>query len=188
MCKFCIALGLLLTTGVVQAEEPATIGYAANDGLLPARPAATEVITPVLDTNRVELDILFGLPVALRLQRQIGESRAWVEGGLALYVFIPSVFVGMRFDGLLHRGERDGLHLRPGVDVYYSPIHGDSWFWGNFNGLAALCADVDMVWRHQWGQHLCSQIGVKLGVGLGSNLNNNLFPLPILGFTMGLEF
>jgi len=99
------------------------------------------------------------------------------------------VFAGVRFDGLLHQGDRDGLFVRPGVDVCYSPVRGNDFIVGRHEGFGVVAADVDIIWRHRWKNGLCGQPGVKLGCGVGTRFTSGgAFPVPILGFTMGLAY
>ena len=133
-------------------------------------------------------DVILGLPVALRLSRRLGESRAWVEGGAAVYVVIPSVFAGLRFDGVLHRSAADGLMLRPGVDAYYVPIYGRDWLFGDYrHGLGVVALDFECVWHHKWSERFAGSVGTKFGCGVGWT-HRSVFPVPVLGVTMGLEF
>lgn len=185
-----LAIGLIASMNAAAAQEvvpPAPI-YSQNDGLFASPPAPVVPVAAPAETSLM-VDVVFGLPIQLRLQRQVAETRAWIEGGLALYVIVPSFFAGVRFDGVLHQGERDGLIVRPGIDVYYSPIRGNDFLFGRYEGLGVLAADIDMIWRHRWNNGICGNIGVKLGCGVGTRFGDGgAFPVPILGFTMGLAY
>ncbi|QEL15204.1 hypothetical protein [Limnoglobus roseus] len=156
--------------------------YAA-DGLL-----ATEKPREVINPGRWRTDIVFGLPIALRVQRQITDAGLWAEGGVALYGFIPSVFVGARFDGRIFEGRRNSWYARPGVDVYYSPIHDSgSWLSRPFNSIGAITVDSDLSWQHKWSEQVHSNIGLKVGMGVAF-AGRNVWPVPILGLTCGLQY
>lgn len=182
-------IGLFASLSPACAQEPTVTApiLGRNDGLFPPPPAVVPTVPPA--ESSLMVDVVFGLPIQLRLQHRVAETRAWIEGGLALYVVVPSVFAGVRFDGVLHQSERDGLIVRPGLDVYYSPIRGKDFLFGRYDGLGVLAADVDMVWRHRWKNGLCGQVGVKFGCGIGTRFGGDgIFPVPILGITMGLAY
>jgi hypothetical protein len=195
MWKPTIAVVAFLMGAVsLRAQEPAPIVsaiYPENDGLFRPRVALPEAVPPkTISENHLSLDLLLGLPIALRLQHRLGETRASIEGGVALYVVIPSVFAGMRFDAVLHRGENDGISLRPGIDIYYSPIQRVWSVDGNSSGMIAICPDIDFVWRRRVSEHVCGQVSVKVGMGFGASLggSGSILPVPVIGLSFGLEF
>ena len=155
----------------------------AGDGLLAADKPHEKI-----DAGRWRTDVVFGLPIALRAQRQVTDAGLWVEGGVALYVFIPSVFVGARFDGRIFEGRDNAWYARPGVDLYYSPIHGHGgWLFPSFNGITSFTVDSDLTWQHRWGERVYGNVGLKVGLGVGF-AGRNVFPVPILGLTCGLQY
>jgi hypothetical protein len=179
------ALGVLVLTLAGVGQEPTPeppVGppvYAA-DGLLPTdKPHAC---------GNWHTDIVFGLPIALRAQRRVGDRDLWVEGGLALYTIVPSVFVGARLDGSLYQGKRNTFYVRPGLDFYYSPIHSSGGFlFGRINGIYAVTADADLTWRRKWTDGLHGHFGLKAGLGVGT-AGYGAFPLPVLGLTCGFQY
>lgn len=156
--------------------------YAA-DGLM-----AADKLHEKIDCGRWRTDIVFGLPIAVRVQRQVTDTGLWIEGGAAVYGFVPSVFVGARFDARIYEGRDNSWFVRPGVDMYFSPISGDGgWLFPRFNGMAALTVDADLSWQHRWADRLHGNLGLKLGLGVGV-AGRSVFPLPILGLTYGLQY
>ncbi len=192
--RLLLACAALALARPCHAAEPAPL-LGGADGLFapPAVrrepvPAVEAPMAPAWDDTGVRVDLILGLPTALRVQCRLADTRTWVEGGAAVYVILPSVFLGLRVDGLLHRSATDGLFVRPGIDVYYVPVYGSGWFTGDYrSGVAVIAADFDMTWQHRWSERLCGTVGLKLGCGIGAT-NSALFPVPILGVTLGLQF
>ena len=194
-------IGLALASPAHAAEPPPTppvpLGpiFGGADGLFAAppvrrepAPAAEAPPAPAWDDTGVRVDVVLGLPTALRLQCRLGDTRTWIEGGAAIYTVLPSVFLGLRADRLLNRSATDGLVVRPGIDVYYVPVYGKDWLFGDYrSGVAVVAADFDMTWQHRWSERTCGTVGLKLGCGIGAT-NSALFPVPILGATLGLQF
>jgi len=175
------------------AEPPAAIApepvpFPTADGLFNA-PAHSAAAAPALvGDDAVRIDLVLGLPTALRAQARLGDTKVWAEGGAAVYVVIPSVFVGLRYDGLLHRSASDTLLVRPGLDVYYVTVYSDDWRSGRYrNGIGVVAADFDIAWQHRWTDAVSGNVGIKLGCGVGVT-HGFVFPAPILGVTMGLQF
>lgn len=153
------------------------------DGLLAADKRPEKV-----DAGRWRTDLVVGLPIAVRVQRQVTDAGLWVEGGGALYGFIPSVFVGARFDGRIYEGPRNGWYARPGVDVYYSPIRGSGgWLFDSFRGIGVVAVDSDLTWQHRWSDRVHGNLGLKVGLGVGV-AGRYVLPVPILGLTCGLRY
>ena len=196
--RFSLPVACMLICGPVRASEPPsappTADFGGADGLFngPAR-AATPAPSPappvvVGDAESIRFDVVFGLPTALRVQARLGGTKTWVEAGAAAYVIIPSVFVGLRRDGLLHRSDSDALLVRPGVDVYYVPVYGRDWLFGDYrHGVGVVAADFDMAWQHRWSDAVTGNVGIKLGCGVGI-IHRGVFPVPIVGVTCGLQF
>lgn len=189
--RHCLAFTLLLVLSLgapaqdvilESLDRPSRPVYAA-DGLMPS-----DKQSEVLDCGRWRTDIVFGLPIALRVQRQVLDAGLWAEGGVALYGFIPSVFVGARFDGRIFEGRNNSWYARPGIDLYYSPIRGKGgWLFDSFNSVTALTVDSDLTWQHRWGERVHGNLGLKVGMGVGF-AGRNVFPVPILGLTCGLQY
>ncbi|MGL6072795.1 MAG: hypothetical protein ACRC8S_01410 [Fimbriiglobus sp.] len=189
-------MAFVFLASVAYAQEPMpvtplnTAVYSPQDGLFAPRETPAVEIKAAEPEPSLFFDVLLGLPIAFRAQHQIGGTRGWIEGGVALYVIVPSVFAGVRFDGIHHCHQKDGFYVRPGIDVYYSPIRGDGFLFGHIRGMAAVVADVDITWCRQWSDRMGGHIGMKIGCGIGADLggDSNLFPVPILALTMGLHF
>lgn len=178
---FALVLGSFGATAQDVVVEPTPI-Y-TGDGLLP-----TDKHHEVIDCGCWQTDIVFGLPIALRVQRRIADRGVWAEGGLALYTIVPSVFVGARFDGSLYEGKRNTFYTRPGVDFYYSPIRSSGGFFTRrFTGITALTVDTDLTWRRKWSDRVHGHLGLKVGLGVGV-AGGSVFPLPVLGLTGGWQY
>jgi hypothetical protein len=184
MTRCCIAvLALLIATVVLHGQEPEPRRLYAGDGLLPA-----DKPQEVIACGDWHTDIIFGLPIALRAQRRIGSSDFWGEGGLAIYTFVPSVFVGLRRDGGLYEGKRNTFYVRPGFDFYYSPVNYQGGFlFGRIRSMTALTFDADLTWRRKWSERFHGHLGLKVGIGVGT-AGHGAFPLPILGLTAGCQY
>ncbi len=174
----------------------------AADALLPASEPVVPRADPLLDAApKVILaespwrsDITFGLPIAVRLQRRIGESNAWFEAGAGVYAVIPTVFVGVRADANVFAGRTNALCVRPGIDAYYGfPIHYRSSGWHsrehteNTKSVGVIALDFDMLWRHRFGERIHGQFGVKLGCGAGFS-DRYWAPIPIVGLIAGFSY
>ena len=188
-----LLVGLLLPFPARAAEPPAALAAEPKasldgaDGLFSAPPRAAATPTPTGD-DAIRIDLVLGLPTALRVQARLGDTKVWAEGGAAVYVVVPSVFVGLRYDGLLHRGPADALLARPGLDVYYVPVYGSDWLFGNYrHGIGVVAADFDMAWHHRWSDAVSGNVGIKLGCGVGVT-ESRVVPVPIVGVTLGLQF
>ncbi len=192
-----VFVGLALATPGRAADPPAAGPEPLLDGAdglfnAPAhvtapRPAAAPPTAPG-DADSIRVDLVLGLPTAVRVQARLGDTRLWVEGGAAVYVIVPSVFVGLRYEGLLHRSATDALVVRPGLDVYYVPIYGRDWLFGDYrHGVGVVTADFDMAWHHRWTDAVSGNVGIKLGCGVGVT-HGGVFPVPIVGVTLGLQF
>jgi len=77
-------IGLVASMAAVAAQEPVAPApiHSKNDGLFP--PPTPVVPTVVQPESTWMVDVVFGLPVQLRLQRKIADTQTWIEGGLAL--------------------------------------------------------------------------------------------------------
>ncbi len=183
-----VAIVVLLASVAAEAQEappeplPAKPVYVA-DGLLP-----TDKQHEIIECGRWRTDIVFGLPIALRVQRQIADHGIWAEGGLAVYGFVPSVFAGVRFDGRIYEGKRNAWFSRPGFDMYFSPVHGDGGFLNRpFNNIFAFTFENDISWRRKWNERVQSHIGLKAGLGVAF-AGSNVWPVPVLGLTCGFQY
>lgn len=153
------------------------------DGLLPS-----EKHREIVECGEWRTDIVFGLPIAIRAQKRLGNSPTWAEGGVALYGLAPGIFGGLRFEGRMYEGERNAWFSRPGFDVYYSPIRGSrSFLSGSYRGVLALTFDSDLSWRREWSERLHGHLGLKAGFGVAF-AGSNVWPVPVLGLTCGFQY
>lgn len=185
-----LAVGLFLTS--VAGQDPAPLvepirtptppaAVYLDDGLFSPQTSMAPAPCPW------HFDLIVGLPVAVRLQRQFCES-GWVEGGVSLYGPVPGFFAGLRADTRLIEGRRNLILVRPGVDAYYSPIRDSGgWLFPEVNGIGAVIGDFEFVWHHHWSDHFQGSFGLKLGCGIGI-ISGGVFPVPIGGLVFGCQF
>ena len=172
---------LLMLAATSRAEEPAKAAY-PPDALLD-RPTETP------PEKRLQTDIIVGLPIAVRVQYRLAEHPIWVEGGLGAYAIVPMVFVGLRHDTTLVEGRRHSFYLRPGIDFYYSPIYSQGGFLLNdLKGLFCMAVDSELIWSYHLGEKTRGTFSTKLGLGGCYVGGNGFLPLPIAGFTFGLQY
>ena len=159
---------------VVAALLPAGPGFAQT----PPAPSPTDLLTgqpnvpppaavipaaPAADFEPAvwQVDLLVGGPLAVRVSRQLGDSRVWAEGGAGLYLIWPTAFAGVRFDGRVFHGRRHEVLVRPGVDVAWVYAwdlrHSD-------RSAGVVIGDIDFMWRRTWADGGAMELGLKLGV------------------------
>jgi hypothetical protein len=149
----------------------------------PARARAAEAPAddgPVEDRRRPApgsddpwaVDGLLGVPTGIRLQRDLlsDDGRALVaEGFFGLEVICPTAGLGARCRLPLCRGECDSLVVAPGADAYILlnpfPAGGRDVLFGGPAALPLFTGDVDLLWRHRWGNYGEGECGLKLGAG-----------------------
>jgi hypothetical protein len=152
------------------------------DALLDARTAEPA------DPTRWRADVVVGLPTAVRVQRRAGDTRVWFEGGGSTYLAAGGVFAGVRCDGGLFEGRRNLVLVRPGLDVYYSPVSGGGgWLVRRYHGIGAAVLDFDLHWQYRWDDRFHSSAGLKLGLGPGL-VGGVVVPVPVLGLILGCQF
>lgn len=154
----------------------------------PGLPVPPAPVNAAAETD-LRADVIFGLPIAARVQARAFRSQLWVEFGGGSYLIFPGVFTGVRVDGPAVALQRDCLQLRPGVTAWYSPagrVGGNGWFSGETRALTIVSADVDAVWAHRWTDRFHTEAGLKLGLGVG--IANGVLPLPSLGLLIGCRY
>jgi hypothetical protein len=136
------------------------------------------------------MDLLFGLPLGVRAQRDIGDTPWVCEGFLGLVLINPSVGAGLRRRCVLYQGETRSFMVNPGVDAYLSAIAdfsgiGNAMGGGGGGGGTGgfFSADVDLIWSHAGACGSDSRLGVKLGGAVGTG-----GALPIASFFLGWSF
>jgi hypothetical protein len=192
----------LAVAGPTAARQPAPPpvpvnplgGYQPGDPP-PAVPEAFPIPAPPAEApGRWQADLLVGLPTAVRVRRQLGESRAWLEAGAGLYVIFPVAFVGLRFDAPLLSGRRDDLLVRPGVSFVgglgIDATDGRHWRAGsNASAFGMVAADFDLVWRHRYTERFHGEFGLQLGAAAFVVPTNPWFPvLPVGGVVVGFRY
>jgi hypothetical protein len=86
-------------------------------------------------------------------------------------------------------GGRDALCVNPGLGAYLliNPLSGmDGFFGGGPTVGGLIAADVDLVWRHAFGQCSEGHPGLKLGAGFGHGASWGV--LPIVSVFLGWDF
>jgi hypothetical protein len=141
------------------------------------------------------IDLMLGLPAGVRLFCELGAPTHWlpeVEAFAGLYIIVPMVGGGLRWQCTPLCGECNALVVRPGFDGYVleNPFYGsEGWFGGgpHYQGMAAT--DVDLVWQHWFDRHWSGEIGLKVGAGaiFSANRTRELL-VPIGGLFMGFRY
>jgi hypothetical protein len=153
------------------------------DGVLPA--------CPPLNPHAYTVDVLFGLPTGFRVQRSVDDDQRWhLEGIAGLELIFPMVGGGIRRRYEPFCSKHDALVVAPGLDAYllYNPLHDETGFiigggpeWG-----FAVTADFDMMWRHSFTERCQSELGFKLGAGVGYAARWGV--LPVGGVFTGIRW
>lgn len=180
---------LLGSGGPVAAQPPAAPPHDAPGLVLvesgPVQPGTARA--PVWSA-----DLLLGLPTGVRLQRTLDEDDhgAWfAEGFVGLEFIFPMVGGGARRGLTAVCGGRDALCVNPGLGAYLliNPLSGMDGFFGGGPTLGGLiAADVDLVWRHAFGECSEGHLGLKLGAGFGHGASWGV--LPIVSIFLGWRF
>ena len=123
---------------------------------LPAAPSATAVLTEEPATAEPpsgSLDFVLGFPSQIRYQHPVPPGLR-VEAGVSLWLIVPDVFAGVRFDLPLYRTPKRLVAIRPGVDARCL-IGNTAW--------PLVSADVDLVYQRVWSGGTVTDFGLKLG-------------------------
>lgn len=174
----------LLAQNALAVELPIDREFISSDQIL-GDAAVKEILKPVAeDCHPWRADLIVGLPLSLRLQRQI-DGPFWWEIGASVYIIVPAVYTGLRFDIAPAKGKEDSFHIRPGVGVALTP--GNLFDrWETRNSVGWLTGDVDFVWRHDWSNSISGEFGIKVGAVVP--LIRDSFPMPRLAFIFGVQF
>ena len=130
-------------------------------------------------------DLIVGLPVSLRVQRQISGSWWW-EIGASLYLNVPAAYTAIRFDMPMEINGYNSVHVRPGLGVAVTGAHTFE-NWDNGNSVFWATGDVDVVWRHCWSEGIYGEFGFKLGMVFPVNVSQP-FPMPRAALIFGIQF
>jgi hypothetical protein len=187
----CITIGLLAFTSHAPAQssdDPPAMPLPVDRGG-PADYLLSECPAPCSTSSTV--DFIFGLPTGFRFQRAMSQERQWhLEGFVGFELIFPIAGGGVRRRYEPFCGQHDALVVAPGVDAYLliNPFHNETNFiigGGPPLGLA-MTADVDVMWRHSFGSICESQLGVKLGAGVGYGASWGV--LPVSGVFGGIRW
>ncbi|MCS6851703.1 MAG: hypothetical protein NZ700_11110 [Gemmataceae bacterium] len=174
-------------TGVAPPLEPPAWGVDA----VASRPRAFLPLLPEPPAVPAwALDSLPGLPRSARFQRSLaGDCAWWAEGLLGLLTPYPVVGGGLRRRFVPWAGDNHCVSISPGLDIYalVDPFADEDRFLGPgpLRG-GGLTADVDVVWKHSFGNFGQTELGVRLGTGVG--YGSGPARLPILNALLGCRF
>lgn len=182
MRRFCITLGVLAFPAFAftqTPDDPPATPLPVDRGgpadfIVPESPPSTG--------TGFTVDFIFGSPTGFRFQRPVSEERIWhLEGFIGVNLIFPTAGGGLRRRYAPLRGEHDAMIVAPGFDAYllFNPLNEKSGFLiggGPTLGFA-MTADVDMMWRHTFTECLESQLGVKLGAGVGYGARWGVLPV-----------
>ena len=181
-------VALVIATSNGSADEivprsPVTDAPGPLDGVLPACPPST--------AHTFTVDFLFGLPTGFRVQRSVDDEQVWhLEGFAGLELIFPMVGGGIRRRYEPFCGKADALVVAPGLDAYllYNPLHDETGFiiGGGPEWAFAVTADFDMLWRHSFTERCQSELGFKLGAGVGHGARWGV--LPVGGVFTGIRW
>lgn len=172
----------LMPTALVAAEEPSAAAILTEPA--PARCGC-----------EWRADLLVGVPTGLRVQKQLGESRVWLEGGAGAYLILPTVFAGIRTEGRIVETKHHMLSVRPGLDVYYMQGYDYQsdyaryrlYDTGHVPTYVTPALDFDFEWRLRWAEQFHSTCGLKLGCGVAIS-HDRSFVVPIAALTVGFNY
>lgn len=138
------------------------------------------------------MDLMFGQQMGIRPNVTVfsnDKSMLLVEGfyGALLTKFGGSEGAGVGMRWVTTRGGSDCVTIGPGLDVFF-----------NFNDEQAtfISPNVDIAWRHSFGERAGLVLGVNAGIGVGlsgrddNNNNDNIAGrvTPLISFFAGLRY
>jgi hypothetical protein len=179
---------LVVTATNSRADDPAflspiTEAQGPLDGVLPAcAPSNSHALT---------VDFLFGLPTGFRVQRSVDDEQRWhLEGFGGIELIFPMVGGGIRRRYEPFCDKSDAFVVAPGLDAYvlYNPLHDEPGFiiGGGPEWAFAVTADFDIMWRHSFTERCQSELGFKLGAGVGHGARWGV--LPVAGVFTGIRW
>src|SRR5436305_15130020 len=98
--------------------------------------------------------------------------------------------VRVRWHGFNWCSGPDALTVSPGIDAYalFNPFsHGNGFLSGGRAEAGMATMDLDLGWRHRYGTHLCGEMGLNLGAGMGFT-GNITVPVPLISGYIGLRY
>jgi hypothetical protein len=181
------------------AQWPAPIGTGASEPVQPTARTNAEVPSSSDDRlgNAWGIDLVLGLPAGIRVFHELGPPAYLVpelEAFAGLYLIVPMVGGGLRWQLAPLSGESNALILRPGVDGYLveNPFyHSAGWFSGGPHYTGLVAADVDLVWQHHFDRYWCGELGFKVGGGFVPHRrapDTRTPVVPIGGIFLGIRY
>lgn len=181
------SLFLLALVGQRSAAEPPEVAPREPTGapFVGDAPAAAILKEVDPESHPWRADLIVGLPLSLRIQRQL-TGPLWMEVGVSVYIVVPAAYAGLRLDIPFASGKADSFHVRPGLGFGVTGTNSfDSWL--NGGSVTWAIGDVDFVWRHHWSERMSGEFGIKLGVIAPLNVHDT-FPLPRAALIFGVQF
>jgi hypothetical protein len=133
-----------------------------------------------LDHEKWRVAFDFGLPNGIRVQRRIGESNFWMEGGVGAWWIVPYVSGCIRYDWQYLQTTRNCFSFRPGLSATAIGI-----------GAFGVGWDCESVWTHRYRNNLRTDLGFRFGMTCVFNTTgdgNKVFPAPVLSLVFNLAF
>jgi hypothetical protein len=162
--RFLVVLALLLVqAGVSPAQiiPPTLLPVVPTTGS-PGELPPPDPESALLPAAPWRVDLLVGLPTALRLQRTLGTANESPFVGELVVGFewlFPTFGAGIRYHFTPDQERRDCLRISPGIDAYVLD-------WPGYDGGSSYMAsaDIDFLWEHYWGKYFGTEMGIKLGI------------------------
>lgn len=184
-----------IAVGVVTLLALGSTAFGQQPDPLLGTPAKTPLADPLLEPTRRLVEcppparedwraaLDFGLPTGVRVQRRLGESNLWAEGGVGVWWIVPYVSACVRYDCPLLRRERNLFAVRPGISatlILLGPNFG--------TGL-----DTEFIWQHTFNGRVTTELGFRLGMtavfldGRGRH-SSGTWPVPVGTLTFAVAF
>jgi hypothetical protein len=133
------------------------------------------------DKWRLAADL--GLPAGVRLQRRLGETNWWAEGGVGAWWIVPFASACLRYDCTLLKRERNLFAVRPGVSATLTLI-------GPAPGAGV---DAELIWQHTFGGRLTTELGLRVGMtavfaGGDGRFVSGVLPVPVACLMWSWQF
>jgi hypothetical protein len=174
-----LAFSVALSSAQAQQVAPWQLDPppALQPAVIVAPPPAVEPLSAVGPQQWMDIEVLLGLPTALRVQRAVfrhDDHALLLEGLVGFDIIIPLAGVGARYRFAPYNGERNAFVLKPGLDAYFlvNPFAG---LFGSAAGAVVGGADVECLWYHTCGDS--HRFGWELGIDLGVLFGSGAFPI-----------
>lgn len=133
-------------------------------------------VAPADEHIRISTDI--GLPLGVRVQARLYESRFWAEFGAGVWWIAPYVSTALRYDLHMYEGQRNTIALRPSISATYIPL--------TRSGFGAG-TDCEVIWQHRFHSNLATDLGFRLGLS-AFYAGKSWWPVPIATFVFAVQF